>query len=157
LYNKRKARNCDYRSTEKNLGSYFEMPSGKLKADKKEIIVVGDRVLISIDDSENRTEFGLYLPPGVKEKEKVRGGYIVKTGPGYPMPDPNADSDEPWTSRSHNEIKYIPLQARVGDYAIYLSSSAVEIEYDSKQFVVAPQSAILVLLRDQIPDIDLDS
>ena len=133
------------------------MTTSKIKTDKKDIIVVGDRLLISVDDSDNRTEFGLYLPPGVKEKEKVRAGYVVKAGPGYPMPDPNASNDEPWTSRSRNEIMYIPLQARVGDYAIYMSGSAVEIEYDSKPFVVVPQSAILVLLRDQIPDIDLDS
>jgi len=133
------------------------MSAGKFKVDKKEIIVVGDRLLISVDDSDNRTEFGLYLPPGVKEKEKVRAGYVVKVGPGYPMPDPNSSNDEPWSARPQNEIKYIPLQARIGDYAIYLSNSAVEIEYDAKQFVVVPQSAILVLLRDQIPDIDLDS
>ena len=133
------------------------MPAAKLKTDKKDIIVVGDRVLISVDDSENRTEFGLYLPPGVKEKEKVRGGYVVNVGPGYPMPDLNSVNDEPWASTPRGDIKYIPLQARIGDYAIYLSNSAVEIEYDGRQFVVVPQSAILVLLRDQIPDIDLDS
>jgi len=62
-------------------------------AKKKQLIVVGDRILISPDDSKNRTEFGLYLPPGVKEKEKVRGGYVVKVGPGYPMPDPNSIAD----------------------------------------------------------------
>ncbi|MFQ6116203.1 MAG: co-chaperone GroES, partial [bacterium] len=82
---------------------------------KKELIVVGDRVLISLDKGQNRTEFGLYLPPGVKEKEKVRGGYVVKVGPGYPMPDPNAINDEPWSSTPKRDIKYIPLQARTGD------------------------------------------
>jgi co-chaperonin GroES (HSP10) len=132
------------------------MKTGKFKTEKKEIIVVGDRLLLSVDDSDNRTEFGLYLPPGVKEKEKVRGGYVVKVGPGYPMPDPNSGNDEPWSARPQNMIKYIPLQARVGDYAIYLSNSAVEIEYDSKHFVVVPQSAILVFMRDRMPDLDLD-
>ncbi|TDI85933.1 MAG: co-chaperone GroES, partial [Caldithrix sp.] len=34
---------------------------------KKQLIVVGDRILIAVDDTQNRTEFGLYLPPGVKE------------------------------------------------------------------------------------------
>lgn len=121
---------------------------------QKEIIVVGDRILLSLDESENRTEFGLYLPPGVKEKEKVRGGYVVKVGPGYPMPDPNSSNDEPWSSTPKDEIKYIPLQAQIGDYAIYMSNSSVDIEYDGKKYVVVPQSAILVLLRDQL---DLDS
>lgn len=123
---------------------------------KKELIVVGDRILISLDKGQNRTEFGLYLPPGVKEKEKVRGGYVVKVGPGYPMPDPNAIDDEPWSSTQKREIKYIPLQARIGDYAIFLSSAAVEIEFEGKEYVVVPQSSILVLVRDEIADFDLD-
>jgi len=120
------------------------------KANKKELIIVGDRVLISVDKNESKTEFGLYLPPGVKEKEKVRGGYVIKTGPGYAMPDPNFNSDEPWASSPKSEIKYIPLQAHIGDYALYLSSSAINIEFEGKQYVVVPQSAILVLMRDDL-------
>lgn len=109
-------------------------------------------MLISLDKGQNRTEFGLYLPPGVKEKEKVRGGYVVKVGPGYPMPDPNAINDEPWSSTPKRDIKYIPLQARTGDYAIFLSSAAVEIEFEGKEYVVVPQSSILVLVRDKFPE-----
>ncbi len=123
---------------------------------QKELIVVGDRILVEASKNEERTEFGLYLPPGVKEKEKVRGGYIVKVGPGYPMPDPNSSNDEPWDSRPRNGIKYIPLQAQVGDYAIFMSSSAIEIEFDSKQYLVVPQSSILVLVRDELPNFNLD-
>ena len=119
---------------------------------KKEIIVVGDRVLISFNKNEDRTEFGLYLPTGVKEKEKVRGGYVVKVGPGYALPDPSSADSEPWSSRPKNEIRYIPLQAQVGDYAIYLSSSAVEIEFEDKAYVVVSQAAILALVRDE-PDL----
>ena len=126
-------------------------------ARKKQLIVVGDRILVSPDDSKNRTEFGLYLPPGVKEKEKVRGGYVVKVGPGYPMPDLNSIREEPWSSPPKQDTKYIPLQANVGDYAIYLSTAAVEIEFERKHYVVVPQSAILVLMRDDIKDLDLDS
>jgi len=120
---------------------------------RKELIVVGDRILISADDDETKTEFGLYLPPGVKEKEKVRGGYVVKVGPGYPMPDPSSMDDEPWASRSGKPIKYIPLQARVGDYAIFLNNSAIEIEFEGKHYLVVPQTAILVLIRDDLTDL----
>ncbi|MCZ6819388.1 MAG: co-chaperone GroES family protein [Calditrichaeota bacterium] len=123
---------------------------------KKQLIVVGDRILIAVDDTQNRTEFGLYLPPGVKEKEKVRGGYVVKVGPGYPMPDPGSPSDEPWSSTPKEDIKYIPLQAQIGDYAIFLNNSAVEIEFEGKKYLVVPQSAILVLMRDDLPGLDLD-
>ena len=123
---------------------------------KKELIVVGDRILVEANKNEERTEFGLYLPPGVKEKEKVRGGYIVKVGPGYPMADPNSSNNEPWDSRPGSGIKYIPLQAEVGDYAIFMSNSAIEIEFENKQYLVVPQSSILVLVRDELPGFDLD-
>ncbi|MFQ5649784.1 MAG: co-chaperone GroES [bacterium] len=121
---------------------------------KKQLLVVGDRILIDCTTEQNRTEFGLYLPPGVKERQKVRGGYVVKVGPGYPMPDPNAIKDEPWSSTPKEDIKYIPLQAQVGDYAIFLNSSAVEIEFEGKHYLVVPQSAILVLMRDELPGFD---
>jgi len=116
----------------------------------KQLIVVGDRILIEPDQDQDRTEFGLYLPTGVKEKLKVKGGYVIKVGPGYPMPDPNSVNDEPWAETRRDGIKYIPLQAQIGDYAIFLNNSAVEIEYDGKQFLVTPQSAILVLMRDDL-------
>ena len=44
---------------------------------KKKIIVVGDKVLVAPEEDSDRTEHGLYLPPSVKEKEKVRGGYKI--------------------------------------------------------------------------------
>jgi chaperonin GroES len=37
--------------------------------------VIGDRVLVKPRKESERTESGLYLPPGVKEKEKIQYGY----------------------------------------------------------------------------------
>ena len=117
----------------------------KLKNDK--IIIVGDRVLIAPDTEKDRTEHGLYLPPTVKEKEKVQGGYVVKVGPGYAIPNPQYIDQEPWSTTPKEPVKYIPLQAEEGDYAIFLRDQAIEIEFESKKYLVVPQSAILVLLR----------
>jgi len=52
----------------------------------KKLIIIGDRVLIRLSKPNERTSTGLYLPPGVQEKEKVQQGYIIKTGPGYAIP-----------------------------------------------------------------------
>lgn len=60
----------------------------------KKLIVIGDRVLIKPQQPSDRTSTGLYLPPGVQEKEKVQQGKIIKTGPGYVIPMPV--EDEPW-------------------------------------------------------------
>ena len=116
---------------------------------KKNIIIVGDRVLIDLDDKIDRTTAGLYLPPTVKEKEKVYGGYVVKVGPGYPVHDPQMP-DEAWTARKQQDLKYIPLQASEGDYAIFLKEHAVEIEFETKKYLIVPHSALLALVRTEL-------
>ena len=62
----------------------------------RELLVVGDRVLVHPEDTEQRTDVGLYLPQTVVEKEKVQAGRIVAVGPGIPVSAPGADEDEPW-------------------------------------------------------------
>ncbi len=114
--------------------------------DLHRLIVVGDRVLIKPKVPQSQTKSGLFLPPGVNENEKVQIGYIMKVGPGYPIPSVN-DADEPWKNRS-DEPKYVPLQPKEGDQAVYLQSSAIEVEFNGGKFIVVPQSAILLLLRD---------
>jgi len=114
--------------------------------DTRKIIIVGDRVLIKPEENLEKTNSGLYLPPGVKEKEKVQGGYILKSGPGYPIATP-VDDDEPW--KDSNDTKYVPLQAKEGDFAIFMRKEAIEIELDKQALVIVPQSAILLLIRDE--------
>ena len=114
--------------------------------DLDKLIVIGDRVLIKPKVPQSRTKSGLLLPPGVNENEKVQIGFVVKVGPGYPIPSVN-DVDEPWKNRS-DEPKYVPLQPKVGDQAVYLQNSAIEIEFNREKYVVLPHSSILLLLRD---------
>jgi chaperonin GroES len=118
---------------------------------KKSLIVVGDRVLVEPDEGTGKTSSGLYLPQTVKEKEKVVGGYVVKAGPGYPVHDPSV-SQEPWVVPDKKDIKYIPLQANEGDYAIFLRESAIEIEFEEKKYLIVPHSAILALVRIEITE-----
>jgi co-chaperonin GroES (HSP10) len=114
--------------------------------DLDKLIVIGDRILIRPKVPQSKTKSGLLLPPGVNENEKVQIGYVMKVGPGYPIPSVN-DVDEPWKNRSE-EPKYVPLQPKVGDQAVYLQNGAVEIEFNNEKYVVVPHSAILLLLRD---------
>ncbi|MGC8594126.1 MAG: co-chaperone GroES [Candidatus Kryptoniota bacterium] len=114
---------------------------------RKKIILVGDRVLIAPDVEESRTEHGLYLPPGVKEKEKVQGGMVVQVGPGYAIANPNYIDQEPWSTSPREPVKYIPLQAEIGDYALFLRENAVEIEYEGLKYYIVSHSSILMLVR----------
>lgn len=112
----------------------------------KKLVVIGDRVLIRPSGPHERTESGLYLPPGVQEKEKVQQGYVIKTGPGYAIPMPV--DDEPWKHQDE-QVKYVPLQAREGDIAIFLVSGATEVLYEGEKYFIVPQSAILMLEREE--------
>lgn len=112
----------------------------------KKLIIIGDRVLIRPAKPNEKTESGLYLPPGVQEKEKVQQGYIIKTGPGYAIPMPV--DDEPWKT-DEDQVKYVPLQAKEGDLAIFLLSGGTEVVYEGDKYYIVPQSAILMLEREE--------
>ncbi|MBM3441974.1 MAG: co-chaperone GroES [Bacteroidetes bacterium] len=112
----------------------------------RNLVVIGDRVLIRPSRPNEKTESGLYLPPGVQEREKVQQGYVMKTGPGYAIPMPV--EDEPWKNEG-DAVRYVPLQAREGDLAIFLLSGATEVIYGGDKYFIVPQSAILMLERDE--------
>ena len=121
----------------------------------KKLIVVGDRVLIVPGEGEERTNVGLYLPPTAVDHQAVQGGRIVATGPGTPLPDPGSLDDEPWKipAGGANGTRYVPMQARIGDYALFFRKAAVEITYEGDKYLVVPQAAILALVReDEEPD-----
>ena len=111
------------------------------------INVVGDRVLVKPRKESGRTNSGLYLPPGVREKEKIQYGYVVKSGPGYPIPLP-IDNDEPW-KKEDEKIKYVPLQVKEGDLAVFLQAGAYEVLYQGEKYFIVSQSSVLMIERDE--------
>ncbi len=114
----------------------------------KELIVVGDRVLIVPEEGEERTGVGLYLPPTAIDRQAVQSGRVVATGPGTALPDPSDSDEEPW-KLGGTETRYVPMQPLTGDFALFFRKAAVEITYESKRYLVVPQAAILVLVRSQ--------
>ena len=118
-----------------------------MKKKNKELLVVGDRVLIKLEEGEERTTVGLYLPPTAVDSQAVQGGRIVATGPGLPMPDLAEPGDEPWRT-SQRELRFVPMQAQPGDYALFFRKAAVEITFEKERYLVVPQSAILALVRE---------
>lgn len=125
----------------------FSGHSNRNMEPKKRLIVVGDRVLILPEDGEERTSVGLYLPASAIDAQAVQGGRVVATGPGTPISAPTEIGDEPWKIEAGSAI-YLPVQARVGDYAIFFRRAAVEITFEDKKYLVVPQAAILTLVRE---------
>ena len=113
------------------------------------VIIVGDRVLVKPKTAKEQTKGGLFLPPGVQEKEKVQEGYIMKVGPGSPIPADYGLDDEAWNQEEQEMVRYIPLQAKEGDLAIYLQRDAIEIIYHGLKYFIVPQSSILMLVREE--------
>lgn len=119
-----------------------------------ELILIGDRVLIDPEDPETETRSGLYLPASVKEKEKVQGGRVVNVGPGYLTPNPEYSEDEPWAP-ARPAVRFLPLQAQIGDFAFFMRKNAIELEFEERSYLIVPHHAILALVRDQPDERDL--
>lgn len=132
--------------------TFSSMPDESMPIEER-LVVIGDRVLIQPDEGEHRTEVGLYLPRWAVEKEQVQAGRIVAAGPGIPLPDPGSMEEEPW--KTLDSSRHVPMQARVGDYAIFLRKASVEIKFEGRTYLIVPQGAILLLDRNPpagVPD-----
>lgn len=123
-----------------------------MKRGNKQLLVVGDRVLVEPDEGETTTKVGLFLPAGVREKEEVRGGVVRAVGPGQPLPPPH-DEHEPW-QQGYRSPRYLPMQVHLGDYALFFRKAAIEITFEHERYLVVPHGAILVIVRPDgtIPD-----
>lgn len=123
-----------------------------MRCTMSDLMVVGDRVLIEPLAGEQMTESGLVLPATVTEKDKVQGGRIIRVGPGYLTANPEYSESEPW-KKPHESVRYLPLQAEVGDFAYFLKRDAVEMQYKGHEFLVVRHNSILALVRPNSSDI----
>jgi co-chaperonin GroES (HSP10) len=119
-------------------------------ANLKNLVVIGDRILLKPLAASSKTGSGLYLPPGVKEHDAVHTGLVVKVGPGYPIPSQDPDS----FLKENSEVNsYVPLQVKAGDQALYLHANAFELEFEGEKFEVVNQNAILVVFREDFSEL----
>lgn len=118
---------------------------------RKQLIIVGDRLLVKPNEGEERTETGLVLPASAVQDQQVRQGRVIRVGPGIPVPDPG-DIDEPWKKKNEDGARYVPLQAREGDTALFLKKASVEIKFEGERYLIVPNGAVLMLIRE---DLDL--
>ena len=113
----------------------------------KQLLVVGDRVLVEAESGERTTEVGLILPANAVAKEAVQAGVVKAVGPGTPLPPPSEEVEEEWQEPKQLP-RYLPMQVRIGDYVTFFRKAAIEITVERTNYLVVPQHAILVLMRD---------
>ena len=114
---------------------------------KKKLIVVGDRILVRPEDGEERTGSGLYLPQTALDSRTAQGGWVVSVGPGVPVADVIDPTEDSWRENGP-QPRYVPMQAQEGDYALFLRKAAVEITFEKRSYLIVPNSAVLVLARE---------
>ena len=118
---------------------------------RKKLIVVGDRLLVRPEVGEEKTNTGLYLPASAQSSRVAQGGWVVSVGPGYPVPDFPADHVD-YLDDTPPEPRYMPLQAQEGDYVLFVRKAGMEISFEGKDYLIVPNSAILVLVREDWRD-----
>lgn len=125
--------------------------SSSMYLGNKQLIVTGDRVLVSPPTPGMRTDSGLYLPDSAQDSRKVSGGWIEAVGPGYPLaPGYDPSEAEPWKPVKSSEIRFMPLQVEKGDFVLYVLSSSFEIQLEGNKYFVVPYSSILAILRNPL-------
>ncbi len=77
----------------------------------------------------------------------MQGGIVVQAGPGYAVPNPHFIDQESWSPTPKEPVKYLPLQAEEGDFALFLRDTAIEIEYEGSKYLIVPHQSILMLIR----------
>jgi co-chaperonin GroES (HSP10) len=121
----------------------------ELSIDNKELdkfLMIGDKVLVKPTNPQGKTKSGLLLPPTVQEGERLQTGYVIKAGPGVPIPS-HSDDYEVW-KKKEDTTSYIPLQVKEGDFAVYLQNAGFEILINEEKYLILPHSSILMLVRD---------
>lgn len=120
----------------------------RVDAELEQIFPVLDRLLIQPLDEEEKLESGLVLPPTVREGEKLMIGFVVRVGPGYPVPIP-VSSLAGLEERNPLRSAFFPLQAKEKDLAIFDQKQGVEIYIRDKRYFIVPQSAVYLLIRNE--------
>jgi len=84
-----------------------------------------DRVLIKVQDSEEKTAGGIIIPDTAKEKPQE--GEVVAVGPG-------AKSEEG---------KVSPMDVKIGDIVLFGKWSGTEIKIDGNEYSIMKESDIM--------------
>lgn len=95
------------------------------------VVPWGNRVLVRIIESPDRTPGGLYLPDTAKDKS--RKGVVIAVGPGARDPD--------------NPSRHLPMELKVGHKVLYNAWAGSEVpEY--KDLRIINESDVVALFSD---------
>lgn len=88
-----------------------------------------DRVLVTVNDSEQTTASGLVIPDTAKEKPQQ--GTVIAAGPG---------------KRSDHTGEVIPLDVNEGDTVLFSKYGGTEVKVDGQEYLILSARDILAVL-----------
>ncbi|MCC3359612.1 co-chaperone GroES [Bacillus sp. REN16] len=89
---------------------------------------LGDRVVIELVESEEKTASGIVLPDSAKEKPQE--GKVVAVG----------------TGRVLDNGERVALEVAVGDRIIFSKYAGTEVKYESAEYLILRESDILAVI-----------
>jgi len=90
---------------------------------------LGDKVIVKRDEAKTKTESGIFIPEGSKDKPKQ--GKIVALGDGIL----NKDTG-----------KYMPFTVKKGDTVLFTTYSGTELKIDGQDFIIMTEEDILGII-----------
>ena len=97
---------------------------------KKEIIPLGDRVLVKPAEKEKKTKSGIIIPDTV-DKERPEMGKVIAVGEG----------------KVTDEGKTIPPKVKVGQTVLFSKYGPDEIKIGDEEYLVVSESNILAIIK----------
>ncbi len=88
-----------------------------------------DRVIVSIDDSEQTTSSGLVIPDTAKEKPQQ--GTVIAVGPG---------------KRSDHTGDVIPMDVKKGDKVLFSKYGGTEVKVEGTEYLILSARDILAVV-----------
>lgn len=90
---------------------------------------LGDRVVIELVESEEKTASGIVLPDTAKEK--LQEGKVVAVGSG----------------RTLDNGERVAIDVAAGDRIIFSKYAGTEVKYDGKEYLILRESDILAVVE----------
>ncbi|MET3506457.1 co-chaperone GroES [Halalkalibacter oceani] len=89
---------------------------------------LGDRIVIELVESEEKTASGIVLPDSAKEKPQE--GKVIAVG----------------TGRVTDNGERIALEVSEGDSIIFSKYAGTEVKYDNKEYLILRESDVLAII-----------
>lgn len=94
------------------------------------ITPLGERIVIKVLESEERTKSGILIPDTAKEKPQM--GEVKAVGSGKML---------------ENGQK-VALEVKVGDKVLFAKYSGTEVKLDGEEYMVLKESDVLAIVKD---------